>query len=78
MDSYTRIAVASAVAAGVAFGVWFGLDAVAGRSLGGQIASVGGGILAAVGVFFLLARLLAIRELDALLSLRRRSATTEQ
>jgi putative peptidoglycan lipid II flippase len=78
VDSYTRIAVASAVAAGVAFGVWFGLDAVAGRSLSGQLASVGGGILAAVGVFFLLARLLAIRELDALLSLRRRSATTEQ
>jgi putative peptidoglycan lipid II flippase len=76
-DSYLRVAVASGLAAGIAFGVWFGLDAAVGRSLGGQLLSVGGGILAAGGAYLALARLLAIRELDALLSLRRRSATTE-
>jgi putative peptidoglycan lipid II flippase len=76
VDSYLRIAIASALAAGAAFGVWYGLDAVAGRSLGGQIVSVGGGMLASVGVFLLFARVLRIRELDALLSLRRRAGTT--
>src|SRR5439155_15895883 len=77
-DAYVRIAFASALAAGVAFGVWFGLDAGVGRSLGGQVLSVGGAIVAAGGVFLALARALAIRELDALLSLRRRTATTGQ
>jgi putative peptidoglycan lipid II flippase len=76
-DSYVRIALASALAAGVAFGAWFGLDALLGRSLGGQLVSVGGGVAAAACAFLLLARVLAIRELDALLSLRRRSATTD-
>ena len=76
-DAYVRIAFASAVAAGIAFGVWFGLDAAVGRSLGGQIVSVGGAIAAAAGAFLVLSRALTIRELDALLSLRRRFATTE-
>jgi putative peptidoglycan lipid II flippase len=75
-SSYVRIAFAAAVAAGVAFGVWLGLDAAAGRSLAGQILSVGGGVSAAAGVFFALARMLAIPELAALLSLRRRSGRT--
>jgi putative peptidoglycan lipid II flippase len=75
-QSYARIAIASGLAAGVAFGVWFGVDAGVGRSLGGQLLSVGGGVLAAGGAYLLLARLLAIRELDALLSLRRGPATT--
>jgi putative peptidoglycan lipid II flippase len=76
VDSYLRIAVASAGAAGVAYGVWYGLDAMVGRSLGGQIVSVGGAILASVCVFLVLARVLRIRELDTLLSLRRRAGTT--
>ena len=75
-DSYLRIAVASAAAAGVALVVWLGLDAAVGRSLGGQIVSVGGAIVASVGVFLLLARLLRISELETLLSLRRRGGTT--
>jgi putative peptidoglycan lipid II flippase len=74
--SYARIAFASAIAGGVAFAVWFGLDAAAGRSLAGQILSVGGGLSAALGIFLALSRVLSIRELEALLSLRRRSGRT--
>jgi putative peptidoglycan lipid II flippase len=77
-SSYARITLASALAAGAAFGVWFALDAALGRSLGAQAVSVGLGIAAAVVAFLGLARLLDIRELDMLLSLRRRSATTSE
>ncbi|MGH3006773.1 MAG: murein biosynthesis integral membrane protein MurJ [Gaiellaceae bacterium] len=77
-SSYWRITLASALAAGVAFGAWFGLDEALGRSLGAQVVSVGLGIAAAVAAFLGLARLLRIRELDLLLSLRRRSATTSE
>jgi putative peptidoglycan lipid II flippase len=76
-DSYVRIAVAAALAAGVAYGVWLGLDALLGRSLGAQVVSVGGGIAVSVAFFLAAARVLQIRELDTLLSLRRRSARTE-
>ncbi|MGH3029640.1 MAG: murein biosynthesis integral membrane protein MurJ [Gaiellaceae bacterium] len=77
-SSYARITLASALAAGVAFGAWFGLDEALGRSLGAQVLSVGLGVAAAVVAFLGLARLLRIRELDLLLSLRRRSATTSE
>jgi putative peptidoglycan lipid II flippase len=75
-DSYARIAVAAAFAGGVAFGVWWGLDEIFGRSLGAQIISVAGGVVASVLVFLAASRVLRIRELDLLLSLRRRSART--
>jgi putative peptidoglycan lipid II flippase len=77
-SSYARITLASALAAGVAFGSWFGLDEALGRSLGAQVVSVGLGVAAAVVAFLGLARLLSIRELEMLLSLRRRSATTSE
>jgi putative peptidoglycan lipid II flippase len=75
-DSYLRIAVAAAAAAGIAFVVWLGLDSVVGRSVRGQILSVGGGILISVCAFLLVARLLRIAELETLLSLLRRGGTT--
>jgi putative peptidoglycan lipid II flippase len=75
-DSYVRIAVAATLAGGVAYGVWFGLDAALGRSLGAQIVSVGGAIAISALFFLAAARFLRIRELDTLLSLRRRSART--
>jgi putative peptidoglycan lipid II flippase len=75
-DSYARIAFAAALAAGVAYGVWLGLDAAVGRSLGGQVLSVGGGITVAVAAFLATSWLFRIRELNTLLSLRRRAATT--
>jgi len=76
-SSYARITLASAVAAGAAFAVWYGLDEALGRSLGAQVVSVGVGILAGAAVFLALAALLRVRELQTLLSLRRRSDTTD-
>ena len=76
-SSYARISVASAAAAGAGFGAWFALDELFGRSLGAQVASVGLALVAATGAYFLAARVLAVRELATLLSLRRRSATTD-
>ncbi|HXV33981.1 MAG TPA: murein biosynthesis integral membrane protein MurJ [Gaiellaceae bacterium] len=76
LSSYARIGLASAAAAAVAFGTWYGLDEVMGVSLGAQVVSVGTGIVAGAATFLAAAALLRVRELQALLSLRRRSATT--
>jgi putative peptidoglycan lipid II flippase len=73
LDAYLRTAVAAALAAGVAYGTWYGLDDLLGRSLWAQIASVGLGVTLAVAAFLGAARILRIQELDALLSLLRRS-----
>jgi putative peptidoglycan lipid II flippase len=75
-DSYARAIGAAAAAAGAAFGVWYGLDGALGRSLGAQIVSLGAGITVGVGVFLLAARILRMRELDALRSLWRRPRPT--
>jgi putative peptidoglycan lipid II flippase len=77
VSSYARIAAASAAAAGAAFGIWFLLDETLGRSLGAQVASVGLGSAAGILAFLGLALVLRVRELQTLLSLRRRSATTD-
>ena len=73
IDAYVRTAVASSLAAAVAFGTWYGLDQWLGRSLGAQIGSVGLGVTLGVAAFLGAARILRIQELDALLSLLRRS-----
>jgi putative peptidoglycan lipid II flippase len=75
-SSYARITIAAALAAGAAYGAWLGLDEALGRALGAQVVSVGLGIVAAMGVFLALARLIRIRELNMLLSLVRRSGRT--
>jgi putative peptidoglycan lipid II flippase len=76
-SSYGRISAASALAAGAGFGAWLGLDDSLGRALGAQVVSVGLGLAAATAAYLLAARLLAVRELAALLALRHRSATTD-
>jgi putative peptidoglycan lipid II flippase len=75
-DSYVRITVAAALAGGAAYGTWLALDSAVGRSLGGQLLSVGGGIIAATVAFLGASRLFRIRELATLLSLWPRSART--
>ncbi len=72
MDSTARILVASALLAGVTFGVWYGLDAALGRSLFGQIVSVGVALLVGVASYLGAASLLRVRELKPLLALRTR------
>ena len=69
--SVLRILLASAVAAGVAYGVWWVLDDLLGRDLWAQIVSLGVGLTAGAGVYLAAARLLGVRELEALKALRR-------
>jgi putative peptidoglycan lipid II flippase len=68
-STYLRILAAGAVAAGAAFGAWYGVDEAVGRSLLGQIVSLGVALSIGASTYLILARLLGIRELDALLSL---------
>jgi putative peptidoglycan lipid II flippase len=75
-DSIGRIVVASALVAGAAYGVWYGLDRAVGRSVGGQLASVGVALLVATAVYLLASRALRVRELGALLALRSRLQRT--
>ncbi len=71
--SAIRIAAASAVVAAVAFGVWDPLDAALGRSFGGQVVSLGTAFVASVAAYAIACRALAVREMQALLSLRTRA-----
>jgi len=67
-----RVAVASAVVAVVAWTIWRPLDSALGRSFPAQVVSLGAALGAAILVFGICCRLLQVRELDALLSLRTR------
>jgi putative peptidoglycan lipid II flippase len=71
-SAFVRIVAASVVSGAVGYGVWRGLDEELGRSLGAQIVSVGTALLAATAVYGLACRTLGVRELQVLLSLRRR------
>jgi putative peptidoglycan lipid II flippase len=71
LDSIARIVVASAVLAGASYGTWYGLDRVAGRTFGGQLLSVGVALAFGVLVYLASCQALRVRELGALLALRR-------
>jgi len=71
-SAFVRIVVASVVAGAVAYGVWRGLDEELGRSLAGQIVSVGTSLLAATAAYGLACSALGVHELRVLLSLRHR------
>jgi putative peptidoglycan lipid II flippase len=75
LDAYARSLAAAVLAAGAAFAVWYGLDQALGRSGAAQIVSVGSALAVSAGVYLAAARILGIRELDALLSLVRRPRT---
>jgi putative peptidoglycan lipid II flippase len=66
-----RIVLASAALAAASFLVWFGLDQLLGRSLGAQLISVGAGLAAGTLAYLGACRVLNVRELGALLALRR-------
>jgi putative peptidoglycan lipid II flippase len=67
-----RIVVASAVLGAVAYGLWWVLDDAAGRSVPGQLLSVGGSLASGTAAYLATCRLLGVREIDTLLSLRAR------
>ena len=67
------VTLASAVLAAVAYGVWWTLDDVLGRTFPAQLVSVGAAMAAGGAAYLFSARLLGVRELNALLSLRSRA-----
>jgi putative peptidoglycan lipid II flippase len=68
----SKVVVASAFVAVAAYVVWQPLDSALGRSFGAQVVSLGAALLASAGVYFLACRLLRVRELQALSTLRGR------
>jgi len=72
VDSVFRIVAASAVLAGAVFGIWSGLDRALGRSFPGQLVSVSLTLILGTAVYLVSCRALSVRELGALLALRRR------
>ena len=72
LRSFGRTLLASAVLGAASFGVWRVLDDALGRSFGGQALSLGAALVVALSVYLGSCRLLRVRELSALLSLRAR------
>jgi len=70
--SMLRVTGAGAALAAAAFPVWFVLDHALGRSLAGQLLSLSAALAAGAGAYLVSCRLLGVRELEALLSLRAR------
>ncbi len=72
-DSMWRILIASAAVAGASFGTWYLLDHALGRGFLGQLVSVGCALAVGTIVYLISCRALRVRELGALLALRRRA-----
>jgi putative peptidoglycan lipid II flippase len=73
-SAFSKVVLASAVLAAISYAVWRGLDAGLGRSLGGQIASLGLALIAGIAGYGVASRALHVRELQALRSLRQGAA----
>jgi putative peptidoglycan lipid II flippase len=71
-STVARVLVASAVVGAVIWTIWRPLDSALGRSFPAQLVTLGVPLGAAVAVYLVCARLLQVRELDVLLSLRTR------
>jgi putative peptidoglycan lipid II flippase len=72
--SFVLVSVASTVLAAVSWSVWRLVDAAVGRSLPGQLVSVGLGLALGIAAFFGICRLLGVDELETMLRLRRARA----
>ncbi len=72
LRALARVAAAAGGLAAVSYGVWYAFDRLAGRSLGGQVLSLGAALTAGGAVYLIVCRLLRVRELETLLSLRDR------
>jgi putative peptidoglycan lipid II flippase len=69
-----RIVVAAGALAAVAWPLWAAVDAAVGRSTGGQLVSLGAALAVSSLAYLGACRMLAVRELEPLLALRRRAA----
>jgi putative peptidoglycan lipid II flippase len=70
--TFALVTASSAALGAASYPVWRGLDAAVGRSFGGQVVSLGSALAVGALVYLVSCRLLRVRELDALLSLRAR------
>jgi putative peptidoglycan lipid II flippase len=68
--SVVRVTAAGVLAAGTAFGLWYLLDWALGRSLGGQLVSLGFALGVGTGLYLAACRAFGVRELRPLLALR--------
>lgn len=73
IGAVVRITAASLICAAVAYAVWWTLDEILGRSFPAQVVSVFGALGVGGAAYLFSARLLGVRELNALLSLRARA-----
>ncbi len=71
-QTVARVGVVSAVVAAVAWLVWKPLDSALGHSFGAQVVSLGLALAASIVTYLVGCRVLRVRELDTLLSLRSR------
>jgi putative peptidoglycan lipid II flippase len=71
-STFTRVVTASAVVAAVSWAIWRALDSALGRSFGGQVVSLGLALAAALAAYVVGCRLLGVKEIETLLSLRAR------
>ena len=76
LDTVVRVVVASAALAAAAYGTWCAVDRALDRSFAGQLGSVGLALVAGTLAYVLVCRALKVRELGALLALRRRLPQT--
>ena len=72
--SVVRILLGAAALAGAAYGTWYLLDHSLGRSFPAQLAAVVSGLAAGIAAYLLVCKALKVRELGALLALRRRTS----
>ena len=72
-SALARIAAASAALLAAAYPLWRVLDAALGRATVAQVASLGAALAIGLAVYLVSCRLLGVRELEALLSLRARA-----
>jgi putative peptidoglycan lipid II flippase len=71
-STFSRVVAASAVVAAVSWAIWRALDSAVGRSFGGQVVSLGLALAAALAAYVVGCRLLGVREIETVLSLRTR------
>jgi putative peptidoglycan lipid II flippase len=72
LSATIRISIAAAVLAASSYLVWKGLDSAVGRSVGGQIISLGSALLVGSALYLAVARALRIAELEQIMRLLRR------
>jgi putative peptidoglycan lipid II flippase len=72
LGAVARIVAASVALGAIAYGVWWLLDEGIGRSFPAQLLSVAGGLAAGAAAYLVACRLLGVREIETLLSLRAR------